>query len=102
MSLIEGWYPPTRENYERLLFWWQIGYPIVSSESLMIEKIIVLIAVVIVWFAAMGYQLVWYGQNVCEQQIQHSWPAGLDHDGVSWILDVAVRYEYVAAESRCR
>lgn len=55
MSLIEGWYPPTRENYERLLFWWQIGYPIVSSESLMIEKIIVLIAVVIVWFAAMGY-----------------------------------------------
>lgn len=29
MSLIEGWYPPTRENYEHLLFWWQIGYPIV-------------------------------------------------------------------------
>ncbi|KAM0445043.1 hypothetical protein ACHAO4_010023 [Trichoderma viride] len=31
MSLIEGWYPPTRENYERLLFWWQIGYPICGS-----------------------------------------------------------------------
>ncbi|KAL7926355.1 3-oxo-5-alpha-steroid 4-dehydrogenase domain-containing protein [Trichoderma austrokoningii] len=31
MSLIEGWYPPTRDNYERLLFWWQIGYPIFGS-----------------------------------------------------------------------
>ncbi|KAL7967721.1 3-oxo-5-alpha-steroid 4-dehydrogenase domain-containing protein [Trichoderma sp. SZMC 28014] len=31
MSLIEGWYPPTRDNYERLLFWWQIGYPICGS-----------------------------------------------------------------------
>ncbi|KAL6901176.1 3-oxo-5-alpha-steroid 4-dehydrogenase domain-containing protein [Trichoderma evansii] len=31
MSLIEGWYPPTRENYELLLFWWQIGFPIGSS-----------------------------------------------------------------------
>ncbi|GFP58520.1 hypothetical protein ACSS6W_005766 [Trichoderma asperelloides] len=31
MSLIEGWYPPTRENYELLLFWWQIGYPICGS-----------------------------------------------------------------------
>lgn len=50
----------------------------------------------------MGHWLVWHGQNICGQQIQHSWPAGLDHDGVSWILDVAVRYEHVAAESRCR
>jgi hypothetical protein len=30
MSLVEGWYPPSRENYETLLFFWQIGYPIVS------------------------------------------------------------------------
>lgn len=33
MTLIEGLFPPSRENYELLLRYWQIGYPIVSLTS---------------------------------------------------------------------
>lgn len=33
MALIEGLFPPSRENYELLLRCWQIGYPIVSLTS---------------------------------------------------------------------
>lgn len=29
MSLLENWYPPTRENYEKILLLWQL-YPLVS------------------------------------------------------------------------
>ena len=29
-SLVEGWMPPTRENYETILFVWQLLYPAVS------------------------------------------------------------------------
>lgn len=29
MALIENWYPPSRENYETLLFWWSF-FPLVS------------------------------------------------------------------------
>ncbi|KAH7320751.1 hypothetical protein B0I35DRAFT_351366 [Stachybotrys elegans] len=31
MSLIEGWLPPTRQNYELILNLWQFGYPVVGS-----------------------------------------------------------------------
>lgn len=34
MSLIEGWFPPSRENYELLLHYWQLGYPIVRLSLL--------------------------------------------------------------------
>lgn len=31
MAIIEGWLPPTRENYNLILTVWQIAYPIVSN-----------------------------------------------------------------------
>ena len=31
MALIEGWMPPTRENWETIITVWQFGFPIVSS-----------------------------------------------------------------------
>ncbi|PTB49619.1 hypothetical protein M431DRAFT_500088 [Trichoderma harzianum CBS 226.95] len=37
MSLIEGLFPPSRENYELLLRCWQIGYPIIGSMQWIIK-----------------------------------------------------------------
>ncbi|KAF9767867.1 hypothetical protein IL306_014899 [Fusarium sp. DS 682] len=31
MAIIEGWLPPTRENYDLILKVWQISYPIIGS-----------------------------------------------------------------------
>ncbi|KPM43402.1 hypothetical protein AK830_g3136 [Neonectria ditissima] len=36
MSIIEGWMPPTRENYELILKIWQIAYPIIGSAQWLI------------------------------------------------------------------
>jgi hypothetical protein len=33
MAIIEGWLPPTRENYNLILTVWQIAYPIVSKSK---------------------------------------------------------------------
>lgn len=30
MAIVQDWLPPTRENYETLVFIWQFLYPIVS------------------------------------------------------------------------
>lgn len=30
MTLVEGWMPPTRENYEKILLVWKFLYPAVS------------------------------------------------------------------------
>ncbi|KAF7563231.1 hypothetical protein G7046_g936 [Stylonectria norvegica] len=37
MALIEGWMPPTRENYELILKIWQIAYPIIGSAQWLIS-----------------------------------------------------------------
>lgn len=39
MTIIEGWMPPTRENYELILTIWQISYPIVSTPESYEEQI---------------------------------------------------------------
>ncbi|KAK7420596.1 hypothetical protein QQZ08_010356 [Neonectria magnoliae] len=36
MSIVEGWMPPTRENYELILKIWQISYPIIGSAQWLI------------------------------------------------------------------
>ncbi|KAH6999651.1 3-oxo-5-alpha-steroid 4-dehydrogenase-domain-containing protein [Ilyonectria destructans] len=36
MTIIEGWMPPTRENYELILKIWQISYPIIGSAQWLI------------------------------------------------------------------
>lgn len=50
------------------------------------------------WIDAMDHQMVRHGQNICQQRIQPPRPLRLDDDGVSRILDAALRYEHVAAE----
>jgi hypothetical protein len=30
--LVEGWMPPSRENYELILFFWKFGFILVSVE----------------------------------------------------------------------
>jgi hypothetical protein len=61
MAIIEGWLPPTRENYDLILKVWQISYPIVSTIKKAREIIQLLMCTD--WFNAMAYQLVWHGQN---------------------------------------
>ncbi|KAK7414198.1 hypothetical protein QQX98_006892 [Neonectria punicea] len=36
MPIVEGWMPPTRENYELILKIWQISYPIIGSAQWLI------------------------------------------------------------------
>lgn len=62
MAIIEGWLPPTRENYDLILKVWQISYPIVSIIKRAREIIHVLI--LSDWFDTMAYQLVRHGQNL--------------------------------------
>lgn len=62
MAIIEGWLPPTRENYDLILKVWQISYPIVSiiKRAREITHVLILSD----WFDTMAYQLVRHGQNL--------------------------------------
>ncbi|KAK0388150.1 hypothetical protein NLU13_4395 [Sarocladium strictum] len=37
MVLVEGWMPPTRENYEKILFIWKLLYPAIGSAQFIIK-----------------------------------------------------------------
>lgn len=64
MTLIEGWLPPTRQNYDILMKLWTYGFPFVHFILTNLSRRTEADENYVVCFCAMGYQLVWHGQNL--------------------------------------
>lgn len=109
MALVQGWIPPTRQNYDLLLYTWQVAFPLVSvawsfcagaraqerrrhAKANKTNDTACLVA--------MDRQVVWHGQDICGKPLQHPRPYCLDDHGVAWFPHAAVHYEHDACAAR--
>ena len=77
MALIEGWLPPTRENYELILTVWKWSYPIVCqlarsrpSHAIVSANLHVRILLMasLDRLDTVADKLVWHGEDLCDQR----------------------------------
>lgn len=78
-SIVES-YPPTRENWEAILRFWQWSFPIVSLPMLNISQALTLTTPV--WLLSMDHQVVRHGQNLDQIRSQPPRPLCLDEHGM--------------------
>jgi hypothetical protein len=109
MSIVEGWMPPTRENYQLILVVWQILYPFVSimlfSQSsgerpCKAQSLLTVEVCGTDWFLAICDQVVWNGQDFSARSIESARPHRMDVDGGTRVHHVAVYYENAATDAR--
>lgn len=63
MTLIEGWMPPSRENWEIILKVWQYGFPIVSNSRSWREVVLRRTDVYLSKIGSAQWMISWYGMG---------------------------------------